>query len=268
LLSAFVMFKKICFGICLLVFGAGLVWADEITLKGNYYGYNLYVINPSVGEGFCVTAVMVNDKPSMDEISSNAFEIDFSLMKLNIGDPVTVVIKHKSNCKPEIVNPRALLPSENAAVISPKVDKSGTKITWSMKGDLLDEPIIIEQFRWNKWIKIGELSSADSAKNNIYSFDIIPHTGINQFRIVFNDANENPVYSKNIKFTSRNPEIILESTKVADKLMFSADTQYEIFDLKGNFISEGFGKEAEVTDLEKGKYWLNYDNKSVSFTKK
>jgi len=128
--------------------------------------------------------------------------------------------------------------------------------------------MIIEQFRWNKWLKIGELTAADSVKNGMYSLDIIPHSGLNQFRILFNDANDNPVYSKLIKYTSRNPETTIESTKVTDKLNFSADTQYEIFDLKGNFIQEGFGKEIDVTGLDKGKYWINYDNKSVNFSKK
>lgn len=250
-----------------LMFFAANLSAQEITLKGNYYGFNLHVLNPSVGNGFCTTAVLVNNNPTMDEINSNAFEIDFSLMNLKIGDPVTVVIKHKSGCKPEVINPKALQQSENVSFVSPKADKTG-KINWGIKGNLMDEPMIIEQYRWNKWIKIGELTPADTVRKNIYSFETVPHSGINQFRILFNDENDNPVYSKTIKYISRNPEITLESAKVSDKLVFSADTQYEIFDMKGNFISEGFGKEADVTDLEKGKYWLNFDNKSVNFTKK
>jgi hypothetical protein len=261
------MLKKTTILLFFLLFIAGHLFAQEITLKGNYYGFNLHVLNPGNDGSFCVTAVLVNNTPSMDEINSNAFEIDFSLMNLKIGDPVAVVIKHKSGCKPEVINPKALQQSENVSFVSPKADKAG-KINWAIKGDLMDEPMIIEQFRWNKWIKIGELAPSDTIKKNTYSFETVTHSGINQFRILFNDENDNPVYSKIIKYTSRNPEITLESAKVSDKLLFSADTQYEIFDLKGNFISEGFGKEADVTDLEKGKYWLNFDNKSVNFTKK
>ena len=262
------MYKNPTFILFFLLFFTGNIFAEEIILKGNYYGYNLHVLNPSIGDGFCVTAVLINNQPSMDEINSNAFEIDFSLMNLKIGDPVTVVIKHKSSCAPEVVNPKALQPSGSASFVSPKVDRSGTKINWGIKGDLMDESLIIEQYRWNKWTKIGELTSEDTVKKNTYSFDIVPHSGINQFRILFNDANDNPVYSKIVKYTSKNPEIKLESTKVSDKLLFSSNTQYEIFDLKGNFITEGFGLEVDVTELEKGKFWLNYDNKSVNFTKK
>ncbi len=256
------------FLLTLLLLFAINVFAGEIILKGNYYGFNLHVINPSDGDGFCVTAVLVNDKPTMDEINSNAFEVDFSLLNLKIGDPVTVIINHKNTCKPEVINPKALQVVEKLSFISPKVDKTGTKINWGIKGDLMDEPMIIEQFRWNKWMKIGELLATDSVKNNSFSLEIKPHSGINQFRILFTDENDNPVYSKIIKYTSRNPAITLLSAKVTDKLNFSGDTQYEIFDLKGNFISEGFGKEADVSDLEKGKYWLNFDNTSINFTKK
>ncbi|HNW90025.1 MAG TPA: hypothetical protein PKN48_10200 [Bacteroidales bacterium] len=261
------MLKKTSFILLLLLCFTGNIIAEEIILKGNYYGFNLHVLNPGKDGSFCVTEVLVNNQKTQDEINSNAFEIDFSLLNLKIGDPVTVVIKYKNGCKPEVVNPKALQPSENVAFLSPKADKSG-KIVWGIKGDLMEEPLIIEQFRWNKWIKVGELAATDTVKKNSYSFEFIPHTGINQFRIFFNDANGNQVYSKLIKYTSRNPEITLVSSKVTDKLVFSADTQYEIFDLKGNFISEGFAKEVEVIDLEKGKYWLNFDNKSVNFTKK
>jgi len=261
------MRKKISFILLFLLCFTGTIIAEEIILKGNYYGFNLHVLNPGNNDSFCVTEVLVNNQKTQDEINSNAFEIDFSLLNLKIGDPLIVIIRHKSGCKPEIVNPKALQPSVNVAFLSPKVDKSG-KLIWGIKGDLMEEPLIIEQFRWNKWIKIGELSATDTVKKNSYSFEFIPHTGINQFRIFFNDANGNQVYSKLIKFTSRNPEINLVSTKVTDKLVFSAETQYEIFDLKGNFITEGYGREIDVADLEKGKYWLNYDNKSVNFTKK
>jgi hypothetical protein len=241
--------------------------AGELVIKGNYYGFNLFVLNPSSGNSFCVTKVLVNNNPTKDEINSNAFEIDFSLLNVKIGEPVTVVIIHKEGCAPKIINPKALQPSENVSFAYIKVDKN-SKLLWSVNGEMPDENFEIEQYRWNKWIKIGDVSPADSLKKNIYSLDVPMHSGYNQFRIVFNDVNDNPVYSKTVKTYSKSAEITLESTKVGVKINFSAETHFEIFDLKGNFITEGSGKEIDVTDLEKGKYWLNYDNKSVNFVKK
>jgi hypothetical protein len=242
-------------------------FAGEIVIKGNYYGINLYVNNPSMGNGFCVTKVLVNDVETRDEIRSNAFEVDFSLLNLKIGDPVSVIIKHKDGCVPVIANPKALQKSDPVTFSFTKIDKTG-KLVWGITGEMPDDVFIIEQFRWNKWIKIAEISTADTTQKNMYAYDFVPHFGLNQFRIIRNDVNGNPVYSKVIKYTSKTAEINLESAKVSDKLVFSAETQYEIFDLKGNFISEGFGKEVDVTDLEKGKYWVNFDNKSLNFTRK
>ena len=39
-------------------------------------------------------------------------------------------------------------------------------------------------------------------------------------------------------------------------------------DDKGNFILDGYGKEVNVSDIEKGKYWVNYDNRTEVISKK
>ena len=260
------MIRKIIF-LFLLIIASSYCYPGEILIKGNYYGFNLYVNNPSVGNGFCVIKVLVNDKETKDEIRSNAFEVDLSLLNLKIGDPVTIVIKHKDECTPFIANPKALQKTESVSFTAAKVDKNG-KLVWGITGEMPDDVFIVEQFRWNKWVKCAEVSTSDTTSKNMYAFDIVPHFGLNQFRVVRNDVNGNPVYSKVVKYISRTAEINLESAKVSDKLVFSAESQYEIFDLKGNFIIEGFGKEVDVSDLEKGKYWVNFDNKSLNFTKK
>jgi hypothetical protein len=260
------MIRKI-FVLFLFTAASLTTFAGEIVIKGNYYGFNLYIDNPSVGKGFCVTKVLVNDVETKDEIQSNSFEVDFSQLNIKIGDPITVVIKHKDGCTPAIANPKALQKSVPVTFAYAKMDKSG-KLTWGITGEMPDDVFIIEQFRWNKWVKIAEVSSSDTLRKNSYAYEFAPHFGMNQFRIIRNDDNGNPVYSKLIKYTSRTTEINLESVKVSDKLIFSAETQYEIFDMKGNFITEGFGKEVDVTDLEKGKYWVNFDNKSLNFTHK
>lgn len=239
----------------------------EIVLKGNYYGFNLYVLNPSTANGFCVTGVSVNNVATRDEIRSNSFEIDFSQLNLKTGDAVTVVIRHSDGCQPTVINPKALQKAESFGFNFVKADKSGNLI-WGTRGELSEDPFIIEQFRWNKWIQIGEVSVSDSAGKGQYSFDTNPHSGLNMFRILRNDQNGNPLYSKTIKYTSKLPEISLESSRVSDSLVFSAETLYEIFDLKGQFLAGGFAAKVDVSDLEKGKYWLNFDNKSVNFTRK
>lgn len=261
-----VMMKKLI--LMIVVLGMGLaVSGAELVLRGTYYGYNLHVLNPSAGKGFCVYQVLVNDRATQDEIESNAFEIDLAQLNLKVGEDVTVVIKYQDGCKPTVVNPKALQVSESFSYVSMKMDRIGA-LVWVTKGDLTDDAFVVEQFRWNKWVKVGEVSVSDTLRKDQYLFSYNQHSGVNQLRVVRNDANGNPVYSKVVKYTSKAAEVTLESSKVTDKLVFSAETQYEIFDMKGNFVAEGMGSEVDLAEVEKGKYWLNYDTKSVTFVKK
>ena len=75
--------------------------AGTIVLEGHYQGKNLYVQNPFAGSGvgFCTFEVTVNGNVTTDEWNSSAFEIDFTVQQLKIGDPVIVKIKHKDVLK-------------------------------------------------------------------------------------------------------------------------------------------------------------------------
>src|ERR1700741_1848779 len=129
-----------------------------IILEGNYQGKNLYIQNPfgSNGVGFCVSEVKVNGNITTDEINSSAFEIDMKPHKLNIGDKVEIKIFHKEDCKPKVLNAEVLKPKSTYEVISMNVDKDGT-FTWSTKSETGKLAFAVEQFRWNKWVKVGEV---------------------------------------------------------------------------------------------------------------
>lgn len=243
-------------------------FAGELALSGTYYGNNLVVLNPSMGTGFCVTEVLVNGKTTKDEIRSNSFEIDFSLLELKVGDAVSIVIKHHDGCKPTIVNPLALTSRKEFSFVSIKFDRNG-KLAWTIKGEAGEEPFFVEQFRWNKWIQVAEVRPTDTVRANSYQSDVNAHMGMNQFRVVKTDANGNPVYSKVTKYNNlKATEVELISSKITDKISFSAETMYELFDQNGNYLSGGVAKEVDASELGKGKYFLNYDTKSVTITKK
>ena len=78
----------------------------SIIHEGHYQGKNLYVQNPfaDAGIGFCVIKVTVNGDVTTDQINSSAFEIDFTNLNLQIGDPVTIKIAHKLNCSPKVLS--------------------------------------------------------------------------------------------------------------------------------------------------------------------
>ena len=99
--------------VLLLCFMPVVAYAGEIELEGTYQGENLYVNNPyaATGVGFCVYEVMVNGTTTTDEINSNSFEVDFSVFRFAMGDPVNVTIRYKEGCEPSVINPEVIAPS-------------------------------------------------------------------------------------------------------------------------------------------------------------
>ena len=246
-----------------------------IIIEGNYQGKNLYVQNPfaSGNVGFCVTEVYVNGNLTTDETQSSAFEVDFKPHKLNIGDKVEIKIKHKDDCRPKVLNPEVLKPKSTFEVVSMSVNPDGT-LKWSTKGESGKLPYVIEQFRWSKWVKIGEVDGKGTSETNPYEYKTAPHSGKNQFRIKQTDYSGQPRLSKPVDFTSTSCEISFAPQKVSKEINFicagdkAAETMYEIYDQYGNVVKRGFGSNIDCSNLPKGGYFLNYDNKMGEFVKK
>ncbi|HVA98854.1 MAG TPA: hypothetical protein VNG53_08165 [Bacteroidia bacterium] len=243
--------------------------AGVIVLEGNYQGKNLYVQNPfaSSGVGFCVTEVTVNDQVTTDEIASSAFEIDFANLQLKIGDKVVVKIKHKDDCMPKVLNEEVLKPKSTFNVVSMSVDKSGL-LKWSTTGETGKLTYTVEQFRWNKWVPVGEVDGIGTSGTNQYSFKITPHSGKNKFRIKQVDYTGQPRVSQPVEYQSNIPVVTFTPEKVSKMIEFSDATMYEIYDQYGNIVKKGFGKEIDATNMPKGVYYLNYDDKMGNFIKK
>ena len=244
--------------------------AGNIILEGNYQGKNLYVQNPFAGSGvgFCVQKVEVNGQVTTDEINSSAFEIDFNNYQFKIGDKISVKITHKDDCKPKVLNPEVLKPKSTFEVITMKLEGDGT-LKWNTKNETGKLPFVIEQYRWNKWVKVGEVDGKGIGDNNDYIFKITTlHSGENQVRVKQVDYTSQPRYSRPVKFVSTIPEVTFVPVKVTKEITFSAETLYEIYDQYGNVVKKGFGKVVDCGNLAKGVYYLNYDNKTQDFLKK
>lgn len=243
--------------------------AAVIVLEGNYQGKNLFVQNPFAGSGvgFCVSEVTVNGQVTTDEINSNAFEIDLHNFSLKIGDKLEIKIKHKDDCKPRVLNPEVLKPKSTFEVISIGIDKDGI-LKWTTKGEAGKLPYIIEQFRWTKWAKVGEIDGNGTDKVNEYSFTVTTHSGKNQFRVKQVDFTGQPRLSKTVEYISNAPEVTFAPAKVSKEITFSGETMYEIYDQYGNIVKKGYGKQVDAANLLKGVYYLNWDNKVGEFIKK
>jgi hypothetical protein len=252
-----------------LIGGFGLnAFAGNIILEGNYQGKNLYVQNPFAGSGvgFCATKVEVNGQVTTDEINSSAFEIDFTNFQLKIGDKVTVKIEHKDDCKPKILNPEVLKPKSTFEVTKMSVDPDGT-LKWCTTKETGKLTFTIEQFRWNKWVKVGEVEGKGTSEENCYEFKITPHSGENQFRVKQVDYTSQPRYSKPVKYQSSTAAVEPVNLRVKDNLEFTGETMYEIYDKFGNIVKKGFGQKVDLQSLQKDVYYLNYDNKTTEIIK-
>lgn len=262
--------KNIILFFCLLIVATFSVSAQDTIISGNYYGKNIYIINPAIKQdppSYCISKITVNGKVIGDEILSNSLEIDFPFYGIKQQDSIIIKISYTKGCKFKIINPEVLKAKSDFAFTSSKAHKKG-RLIWTISGEPTN-PFTIEQFRWKKWLSVGEVDANDTVTKNTYSFEIKPHYGQNLFRILYADANGDITYSKAIKYRSATAkEVMLTSLKVTNQLHFSAETMYEIYDEKGNFIFDGFDQSVDVSDLPKGKYWVNYDNKSEMFTKK
>jgi hypothetical protein len=258
-------------GLLITSFGYSI---GTIVLEGNYQGKNVYVQNPfaSGGVGFCVQEVRVNGKVTTDEIGSSAFEIDLKAQLLKIGDKVEIKIIHKDGCKPKVLNPEVLKPKSTFEVVSISVDKDQT-LKWQTKNEMGKLTYIVEQFRWNKWVKVGEVEGNGTPELNSYSFKIVPHSGKNKFQVKQVDYSGLPKVSKSAEYTSSSAEITFSPPKPTKEITFLAgstpvETMFEIYDQYGNIIKRGFASSVDVASLPKGSYYLNYDNKMGDFSKK
>jgi hypothetical protein len=269
--------KKISFiAILFILFCAKIIAQEEtsIFVEGVFQGKNIFIKNPfsASGIGFCVNDVVVNGNVTTDEVGSSAFEIDLKVHQLKIGQKVEIKINHKSDCKPKVLNIEAIRPKSTFEVISMEVNEDGV-LKWTTKNEQGRIPYNVEQLRWNKWLKVGELEGAGDPDVNNYEFKVSPNSGKNTFRLSQTDYTGSVRLSKSVEFISQSCNVAFSPAKVSKDIYFSCsgletETQYEIYDKYGNIIKMGFGNKIDCRNLKKGAYFLNYDNKMSEFIKK
>lgn len=251
----------------------GAVSHAALSIEGSYQGKNLYVQNPEDGDGFgfCATKVTVNGDVMPGGCASSAFEIDFSLFNIEIGEPVFIVIEHNDGCKPKILNPEVLLPRSTFTATDIKAAENGM-LVWKTTNEQGKLPFLIEQYRWNKWVQVGEVQGKGTPGSNGYEFQVPPHSGENTVRVVQIDHSGTKRTSKEVKFMSSVKPVEKNPVKVKDVINFTSggaaiETKYEIYDAYGNIVKKGVGNSVPCSNLLKGAYYINFDNKTEKFFK-
>ena len=258
-ISAFFIFSSFANG------GGGGV----LVVEGKYQNKNLYVQNgfSASGVGFCAYEVSVNGQVSTDEVNSSAFEVDLANYHIEPGARVEIKIKYKDGCSPRVLNPDALRPRAVFETVSISVNKTGM-LNWITREEDGTLPFIIEEFRWNKWIPVGEVAGIGTPDKNQYSFQTSVHSGENKFRVKQTGYGGKSKFSLPVSYVSNMPQLTFTTSKHSNDVLFSGETLFEVYDLYGNVVKRGFGRSLDVSSLRKGMYYLCYDNTTADFKKK
>ena len=241
-----------------------------LILEGKYQNKNVYVQNSfsTSGVGFCAYEVYVNGTRTTDEVNSSAFEIDLRPYNLQAGDKVEIQIYHKDGCEPKVLNPEALKPRPSFETKSITISPAGL-LSWTTTNEAGSLPFVVEQYRWSKWVYVGEVQGIGTPGANNYSFQVTPHSGENRFRVKQVGFGKEVKYTPEITFTPADkPALTFSQTKDSKHVTLSGESLYEMYDAYGNVVLKGFGASIDLSDFEKGTYFLCFDNQVVSIAKK
>lgn len=243
--------------------------AGTIVLDGKYQQKNLYVINGIApeGVGFCVYEVTINGDVSSDEINSSAFEIDLSIYGFKLGDDVVVAIKYKDGCNPRVLNPGALEPSPSFDTVDIRISDAGL-LTWEAVNEQGALPFLVQQFKWNKWVTVGEVMGKGTSTKNSYSFQTTQVSGKNKFRVVQKSAEGKLRSSDAVEYASNREPVSFTYDRRSTSITFSGETNYELYNAYGQIIKRGFGTTADLSNLPKGDYYISYDSTTGKFSHK
>lgn len=72
-------------------------------------GKNIFIQNPLFDSNasektYCIEKIIINGQETTSEIDSNAIEIALSSMQIKVGGVVRILIVHKKDCAPKILN--------------------------------------------------------------------------------------------------------------------------------------------------------------------
>ncbi|MDP1800593.1 MAG: hypothetical protein Q8L81_04530 [Bacteroidota bacterium] len=242
--------------------------AATLVIEGKYQNKNVFVQNAYGvnGVGFCAQEIKVNGKITTDETNSSAFEIDLAALQLKYGQKVVIEIVHKDNCVPKVLNLEDLKSKPTFEILTMNISPTGV-LKWNAKNETGSLPYIIEQFKWNKWIPIGEMDGVGSPEPHEYSFQVTMHSGENKYRVKQKGLNSFSKYSQEVSLKSTTEKPSFAIPKSGKSIDFNMETAYEVFDAYGDVVKKGYGNQVNIDNLKKGKYYLCYDNTLTDFTK-
>lgn len=152
-------------------------------------------------------------------------------------------------------------------ILSFKISNDGM-VNWTTKNENGSLPFYVEQYIYDKWVKVGEVDGIGTPSPNSYSVPVTFHSGENQYRVRQKGYDKISRFSDAITYYSKKDVVIYNITNHNQTLEFSSDTYYIIYDPYGVIEKQGNGNSVDISDFNSGYYCLIYDNKLGGFQKK
>jgi hypothetical protein len=172
--------------------------AAIFVISGIYQGKNVFIQNPSLnddGVTFCANDVYVNDVKVMSNITTGAFEIDLSAIR--VSAQITIKITHKDGCRPRVLNPQVIRPASMFHFNSFQVDKD--HFIWSTRGEKPRGKYLLEYYENDKWMLVKEIPAKGSIILNNYDTDgVLP--GAQKYRLKLVEAEGRVHFSQIVEF--------------------------------------------------------------------
>lgn len=251
---------------CFIFWVSFVGFAQEIKLSGVYQGKNIYVQNPlkSDQSGYCTQAVFVNGTKVLDNPRASSYEINLS--KYVINTPIEIRIVHHMDCKPKVINKSAIDVRTNFKFINITIDDKS--LNWSVEGETENSVYYVEQLSNNNWTNLKVLTAQSKQTTNSYSVALTHSTGQNTYRIKHQEKSGQMVYSQTVSYSSVQGMVKFYPRNVSNKIYFTAIVSYEISDNRKQVVKKGKGKEVDLSNLQRGVYYVSFDNRTEQFLKK
>ena len=242
-----------------------LLASSVITIEGVYQGKNVFIKNPVIdheSDQYGIIEAEVNGE-KIENIHSGVFEIDLSHKNLKYNARLEILLRCRDGCKPKLLNPESVYPHPAFETVSIAVNENGL-VKWETKNELGALPYYIEQYKWGRWVTIGEVQGQGATQNNCYTFQAMLNSGENLFRVKQVDfQSRTPRYSEEVRIKANSPAINFHVDKRKGQILFNHSTNYELYDLHGILLATGCGDQILVGEMKHKTFYLNYGSMSV-----
>jgi len=141
---------------------------------------------------------------------------------------------------------------------------SNDTISWTVEKDADSAVYILEEYRWERWIKIAEVPSKGNGENE---YTCKNDTICDLYNIRIRLKSDRNIHSRLVQHKEQRAVTFRQGLKDG-VLEMSCVTRYEVLDAYSNRVRSGCSEKILVSKLKRGIYYVNYGNEMSKFIKK